>query len=96
MPRTNYPHGQNYADTVLVRSDHILLEHSQPDSVPIQHVHQNVYRLHAIILSRSPFLAHLMSTSPQTTGQRVIYVNLDQEPEVTLEVCSLVPLKIGM
>jgi hypothetical protein len=27
-----------------------------------------------------------MSTSPQTTGQRVIYVHLDQEPEVTQEV----------
>ncbi|KAF9477378.1 hypothetical protein BDN70DRAFT_114014 [Pholiota conissans] len=39
----------------------------------------------AIILSRSPFLAHLMSTSPQTSGQRVIYVHLDQEPEVTHE-----------
>ncbi|PPQ81216.1 hypothetical protein CVT25_015740 [Psilocybe cyanescens] len=51
----------------------------------ILHVHQNVYRLHAIILSRSPYLAHLMSTSPQTTGQRVIYVHLDQEPEVTQE-----------
>jgi len=51
----------------------------------ILHVHQNVYRLHAIILSRSPFLAHLMSTSPQASGQRVIYVHLDQEPEVTEE-----------
>jgi len=51
----------------------------------ILHVHQNVYRLHAIILSRSPYLAHLMSTSPQTTGQRVIYVHLDHEPEVTQE-----------
>ncbi|KAF5324501.1 hypothetical protein D9611_004286 [Ephemerocybe angulata] len=49
------------------------------------HVHQNAYRLHAVILSRSPYLAHLMSTSPQTTGQRVIYVNLEQEPEVTQE-----------
>ncbi|KAF8631430.1 hypothetical protein AX17_005107 [Amanita inopinata Kibby_2008] len=49
----------------------------------ILHVHQNVYRLHAIILSRSPYLAHLMSTSPQTSGQRVIYVHLDDEPEVT-------------
>lgn len=49
------------------------------------HVRQNVYRLHAIILSRSPYLAHSMSTSPQTTGQRMIYVNLDQEPEVTQE-----------
>lgn len=51
----------------------------------ILHVQQNVYRLHAIILSRSPFLAHLMSTSPQTGGQRVIYVHLDPEPEVTQE-----------
>lgn len=49
------------------------------------HVHQNVYRLHAVILSRSPYLAHSMSTSPQTTAQRVIYVNLDHEPEVTQE-----------
>jgi len=51
----------------------------------ILHVHQNSYRLHAIILSRSPFLAHLMSTSPPTGGQRVIYVQLDREPEVTHE-----------
>jgi hypothetical protein len=51
-----------------------------------QHVHQNKYRLHAIILSRSPFLAHLMSTSPQPGGQRAIYVPLEQEPEVTEEV----------
>ncbi|KAF8447479.1 hypothetical protein L210DRAFT_3609830 [Boletus edulis BED1] len=51
----------------------------------VLHVHQNSYRLHAIILSRSPFLAHLMSTSPQTGGQRVIYVQLDHEPEVTHE-----------
>lgn len=27
-----------------------------------------------------------MSTSPQTSGQRVIYVNLEQEPEITQEV----------
>ncbi|KAK2460597.1 hypothetical protein APHAL10511_007067 [Amanita phalloides] len=51
----------------------------------VLHVHQNVYRLHAIILSRSPYLAHLMSTSPQTSGQRVIQVRLDDEPEVTQE-----------
>jgi len=49
----------------------------------ILHVHQNAYRLHAIILSRSPYLAHLMSTSPQSGGQRVIYVNLEHDPEVT-------------
>ncbi|KAJ7694219.1 hypothetical protein B0H17DRAFT_1199466 [Mycena rosella] len=59
----------NYADTVL-------------------HVHQThgvTYRLHAIILSRSPFLAHLMSTSPQGNGQRIIYVHLERDPEVTQE-----------
>ncbi|KAI0928039.1 hypothetical protein AcW1_005410 [Taiwanofungus camphoratus] len=51
----------------------------------ILHVHQNAYRLHALILSRSPFLAHLMSTSPQPAGQRTIYVHLEHEPEVTDE-----------
>lgn len=51
----------------------------------ILHVHQNVYRLHAIILSRSPYLAHLMSTSPQTSGQRIIDVRLDDVREVTQE-----------
>jgi len=51
----------------------------------ILHVHQHTYGLHAIILSRSPLLAHLMSTSPQTGGQRTIYVPLDHEHEVTQE-----------
>ncbi|KAI0048568.1 hypothetical protein FA95DRAFT_1557927 [Auriscalpium vulgare] len=51
----------------------------------ILHVHQNTYRLHAIVLSRSPYLVHLMSTSPQASGQRVVYVPLDHEPEVTQE-----------
>ncbi|EJF62589.1 hypothetical protein DICSQDRAFT_135558 [Dichomitus squalens LYAD-421 SS1] len=49
------------------------------------HVRGTVYRLHALILSRSPYLAHLMSTSPQTNSQYVIYVNLEHEPEVTDE-----------
>ncbi|KAI0259941.1 hypothetical protein BC834DRAFT_832626, partial [Gloeopeniophorella convolvens] len=47
------------------------------------HAHQRTYRMHAIILSRSPYLVHLMSTSPQVAGQRVVYVNLDHEPDVT-------------
>jgi len=51
----------------------------------VLHVHQHTYGLHAIILSRSPFLAHLMSTSPPTGGQRVMYVHLNHEPEVTQE-----------
>ncbi|KAI0637374.1 hypothetical protein C8Q77DRAFT_1097237 [Trametes polyzona] len=49
------------------------------------HVRSTVYRLHALILSRSPYLAHLMSTSPQTGSQHIIYVNLEHEPEVTDE-----------
>ncbi|KAJ7940792.1 hypothetical protein B0H13DRAFT_1697897 [Mycena leptocephala] len=59
----------NYADTLL----------------HVHHGHGVTYRLHAIILSRSPFLAHLMSTSPQSNGQRVIYVHLERELEVTQE-----------
>ncbi|KZT11631.1 uncharacterized protein LAESUDRAFT_809521 [Laetiporus sulphureus 93-53] len=51
----------------------------------ILHVEPSVYRLHAIILSRSPFLAHLMSTTPQTTSQCNIYVHLEHEPEITQE-----------
>ncbi|KAL6307925.1 hypothetical protein BKA93DRAFT_815618 [Sparassis latifolia] len=51
----------------------------------ILHFHQNAYRLHAIILSRSPFLAHMMSTSPQTSGQRVVVVRFENEPEITDE-----------
>ncbi|CAL1703680.1 unnamed protein product [Somion occarium] len=51
----------------------------------ILHVHGSSYRLHAIILSRSPYLAHLMSTSPQSAGQRTIYVHLEHDPEVTQE-----------
>ncbi|KIY66303.1 hypothetical protein CYLTODRAFT_423582 [Cylindrobasidium torrendii FP15055 ss-10] len=46
-------------------------------------VHQNTYRLHAIILARSPYLAHLMSTSPSDGNRRAIYVPLEQEPEIT-------------
>jgi len=76
---------QNYADTILV-SAATAEARTYKLTESYQHVHQNVYRLHAIILSRSPFLAHLMSTSPQAGGQRVIYVHLDQEPEVTQEV----------
>ena len=32
-----------------------------------------------------------MSTTPQTGAQRTIYVNLEQEPEVTEEVCCCNP-----
>ena len=80
-----YSSYQNYADTILVCHYLIGIFHYFP-TFRLQHVNQNVYRLHAIILSRSPFLAHLMSTSSQATGQRVIFVNLEQEPEVTQEV----------
>ena len=58
-------------------------------------MHQNKYKLHAIILSRSPFLAHLMSTSPQSGGQRTIHVHLEHEPEVTEEVCARFPMSLN-
>ncbi|EEB89098.1 hypothetical protein MPER_12847, partial [Moniliophthora perniciosa FA553] len=51
----------------------------------ILHVHQNVYRLHALLLSRSPFLVQLMSTSPQAVGPRTIFVSIEHEPEITQE-----------
>lgn len=76
---------QNYADTHLVSIPFITgrYEHS---TIPRQHVYHSTYRLHAIILSRSPYLVHLMSTSPQTGGVRTIYVQVEQEPEITQEV----------
>lgn len=47
------------------------------------HAHQITYRLHAIILSRSPYLAHLMSTSPEPGGLRTVYVPMEQFPEIS-------------
>jgi len=46
------------------------------------HIGSAVYRLHALILSRSPFLVHLMSTSPY---KDMIYVPMDQYPDITPE-----------
>jgi hypothetical protein len=54
-----------------------------------QHVHGRQYRLHAILLSRSPYLAHLMSTSPTNASTRNIYVPIEDEVEVTEEVSVL-------
>ncbi|KAF7322858.1 BTB domain-containing protein [Mycena chlorophos] len=64
----------NYSDTLL----HV---HS-PTSHPAV-----AFRLHAIMLSRSPFLAHLMSTSQQGLNERVLYIQLP--PEVTHEGFSI-------
>jgi hypothetical protein len=60
-----------------------------PPRARLQHVHGSTYQLHAIIVSRSPYLLHLMSTSPSVNGQRVVYVDLEDNPEVTQEVCFL-------
>lgn len=78
---------QEYADTVLVSLVKDLISVSNEPNLSSKHVHQNVYRLHAIILSRSPFLVQLLSTSPQVQvgGPRTIYVPLEREPEVTQE-----------
>jgi len=45
-----------------------------------------VFKLHGIILSRSPFLVHIMSTSPY---QGIVYIPLEQYPGVTLEAISI-------
>jgi hypothetical protein len=50
----------------------------------------NAYNMHALLLGRSPFLAHLMSTTPlvQSGGNgplRSIYIPIEQEPEITPE-----------
>ncbi|KAF8710745.1 btb poz protein, partial [Rhizoctonia solani] len=45
------------------------------------HVHNRQYRLHALILSRSPYLAHMLATSQNN----VIYVPLEGEPHITEE-----------
>ncbi|KAH8117517.1 hypothetical protein DFH11DRAFT_1724507 [Phellopilus nigrolimitatus] len=47
------------------------------------HARQNRYQLHAIILSRSPYLAHLISMSPKSGGMNTIYVPLESIPEIT-------------
>lgn len=84
---TSAPSEQNYADTILVRlplttdRTSVLIITSA-----IQHIQDQSYRLHALILSRSPYLVHLMSTSPQLGGMRSVYVDLEHDPEVTQEV----------
>lgn len=50
------------------------------------HVGTAVYRLHALILSRSPYLVHLMSTSPY---KDMIYIPIEQYPDVTLEAMAI-------
>jgi len=47
----------------------------------ILHAGQHRYMLHALILSRSPYLAHLISTSPKSGGVHTIYVPLESIPE---------------
>lgn len=51
-----------------------------------QHAHGHRYQLHAIILSRSPYLAHLISASPKSGGMHSIYVPLEPYPEITDQV----------
>lgn len=54
-----------------------------------KHARQNRYQLHAIILSRSPCLAHLISISPKSGGMNTIYVPLESIPEITDQVSML-------
>jgi hypothetical protein len=56
-----------------------------------QHVHQNTYRLHALLLARAPYLAHLLASAPRQAGDRVLFVPLEHEPEITPEVRAVPP-----
>ncbi|KEP55582.1 BTB/POZ domain protein [Rhizoctonia solani 123E] len=62
------------------------------------HVHNRQYRLHALILSRSPYLAHLLATSQNN----VIYIRLDDEPHITEEAIAVAlgylysPYQVGL
>lgn len=51
----------------------------------VMHAHQYTYRLHAILLARSPYLRHLLTAHAYNGGERVIYIPLEQEPEITPE-----------
>ncbi|THU90681.1 hypothetical protein K435DRAFT_841334 [Dendrothele bispora CBS 962.96] len=85
-------HTNGYSQNIYQEHDQKIVNHLYENGFKqgeyadiLLHVHQNVYRLHALILSRSPFLVHLMSTSPQVNGLKTIDVQLDREPEITLE-----------
>ncbi|KAJ1310339.1 hypothetical protein OPQ81_007078 [Rhizoctonia solani] len=62
------------------------------------HVHNRQYRLHALILSRSPYLAHLLATSQNN----VIYIPLENEPYITEEAIAVAlgylysPYQVGL
>jgi hypothetical protein len=51
----------------------------------VMHAHQYTYRLHAILLARSPYLHHLLTANAFNGGERAIYVPLEREPEITPE-----------
>jgi len=62
------------------------------------HVHNRQYRLHALMLSRSPYLAHLLATSQNN----VIYIRLEDEPHITEEAIAVAlgylysPYQVGL
>ncbi|KAG8713493.1 hypothetical protein FRC08_013171 [Ceratobasidium sp. 394] len=62
------------------------------------HVHNRQYRLHALILSRSPYLAHLLATSQNN----VIFIRLEDEPHITEEAIAVAlgylysPYQVGL
>lgn len=52
----------------------------------LKHAHGHRYQLHALVLSRSPYLAHLIASTPKTGGLHSIYVPLESYPEITDQV----------
>ncbi|KAL0071467.1 hypothetical protein AAF712_001324 [Marasmius tenuissimus] len=95
---SQWPNGSSHSPSYPARDPHFdqkVVDHLYESGFrrgeyadTILHVQQHVYRLHAIILSRSPFLVQLMSTSPQVVGPlapRALYVSIEHETEITQE-----------
>lgn len=62
------------------------------------HILNRQYRLHSLILSRSPYLAHLLATSQNN----VIFIRLEDEPHITQEAVAIAlgylysPYQVGL
>ncbi|KAG8903815.1 hypothetical protein FRB99_002706 [Tulasnella sp. 403] len=76
----NYPSPSSHNESIV---NHIYTSGFQHGNYADTHLHvlNRLYRLHAIILSRSPYLAHLINTS----NANQIYVPLEDEPLITEE-----------
>ncbi|KAG8753585.1 hypothetical protein FRC14_005896 [Serendipita sp. 396] len=76
---------RTHADNTVSHIYESGFKHGNFSDINVQ-IGTTVYRLHALILSKSPFLVHLMSISP---FKGMIYMPIDQYPDVTLEAMAM-------